>query len=563
MKDKLLKKKSDRHRRKTSDTRLGWGIMLLMMIPVLLSNIMIISKYSNELEKEIEQRNREIEQKNELAYAQIENELKNMFINLEGIANDLSSDQEVQNFLLGKLGNFQGQEAAKSAEWIKRRINRANMLSHEALDGISMYSLVADYVISDHDGGYINDKDFYWYDEFEEHGFEYTYADDEHIILLRNMSMLQDNDYGLMILRADKKIIEEMLDIDKYGTDIALTIRQRDGSVLFSIGDTESVDTKTSNVGEFIEMELAIDKGEINNSEIIKSVATYAVIYMLAGILIAYILTKICMKYLYGGVVKILAKMGMLGEGAVARVSNNAIADMREGKNIESALADALMHLHNAQITALQMQINPHFISNSLNYANAVILRDDRSNKEAAKMLVNLSDILGYAMEEPRYSASVAEEIEVAEKYIEIERMKILKDFDVVWNIENKVLPKECLKLFLQPILENAVMHGIKKLKDRKGVIEVSAKCDGDDLVFVIKDNGYGIKEAKLEQIREQLNEPYVTYSKHVGMRNVNERIKLIYGDEYGVSIDSDENGTTVTIKIGGQRHLIPDAEKY
>jgi two-component system sensor histidine kinase YesM len=99
----------------------------------------------------------------------------------------------------------------------------------------------------------------------------------------------------------------------------------------------------------------------------------------------------------------------------------------------------------------------------------------------------------------------------------------------------------------LQPILENAVTHGIRQLKDRKGSVKISGKLHGGNIELSVSDNGNGISGDKLSDIERILEENALTESPHIGLRNVNARIKLVYGDGYGLKIISSENGTTVT----------------
>ena len=104
--------------------------------------------------------------------------------------------------------------------------------------------------------------------------------------------------------------------------------------------------------------------------------------------------------------------------------------------------------------------------------------------------------------------------------------------------------------MFMQPIIENSVMHGLKRAKERKGSITIKVKKIDNCIEFCVSDNGKGMTSDKLNQIKEQLQDSFADYSKHIGMRNVNQRIKLIYGKEYGLSVNSDENGTDVIMRI-------------
>ena len=194
------------------------------------------------------------------------------------------------------------------------------------------------------------------------------------------------------------------------------------------------------------------------------------------------------------------------------------------------------------------MQINPHFVFNVLNFANAVIMEITKCDNDAIRIIILLCNILQFAMDEPKYETTVGREIEIAKEYIEIERLKTGLDFETVWDVDKACEDCVCLKLFLQPIIENSVMHGFKEMTDKKGILKITAKRDSDKLIFIVEDNGPGMSPEKLLQMREQLKVPFEDFARHIGMRNVNQRIKLVYGEECGMSVESDSNGTRVTM---------------
>ena len=104
--------------------------------------------------------------------------------------------------------------------------------------------------------------------------------------------------------------------------------------------------------------------------------------------------------------------------------------------------------------------------------------------------------------------------------------------------------------MFLQPIIENSVAHGFKRARERNGVLKISIKNRGEFMIFTVEDNGFGMTEEKLSTIRGQLEAPFEDFAKHIGIRNVNQRIKLVYGNDCGIKIDSDSGGTTVVMTL-------------
>ena len=129
-----------------------------------------------------------------------------------------------------------------------------------------------------------------------------------------------------------------------------------------------------------------------------------------------------------------------------------------------------------------------------------------------------------------------------------MERYEELKE--VKWNIPDDIKKYKVLKLCLQPVLENAVYHGIVCKKDSLGIIEVNGFIKSDALVIEITDNGIGMEKESLLQLRNSLNEKTAN-SEHIGLYNINKRIKLMYGEQYGIELESEYNvGTTVRIKF-------------
>jgi len=132
--------------------------------------------------------------------------------------------------------------------------------------------------------------------------------------------------------------------------------------------------------------------------------------------------------------------------------------------------------------------------------------------------------------------------------YLAIQKMRYKNKFEFTIDLPGELSGYSTLKLIIQPIIENAIYHGINKIPD-KGLIDIKVKKEGQILVYSVADNGYGISGDRLETIFT--SESTSKHSSGVGLKNVNERIKLYYGDEYGISIESEaEVGTTVFIRI-------------
>lgn len=199
-----------------------------------------------------------------------------------------------------------------------------------------------------------------------------------------------------------------------------------------------------------------------------------------------------------------------------------------------------------SELKALQAQINPHFLYNTL---DSIIWMNENQNYEGVTVMVSaLSKLFRISLSKGQEVISIADELEHARSYLTIQKMRYKDKYDYFIDIEPGLESERTLKLILQPIVENAIYHGIGPLNE-KGIIRISVKSEGDNILFQVTDNGYGIKPEILKNLLSQESTSY--HSGGVGLKNVNERIKLFYGEEYGIEILSEVDvGTTVNIRI-------------
>ncbi len=516
-------------------------VMVFILVPVMLFGTFIIVNYSKKLRSEYDQRI-------DTSYQMICDDVEGKFEYIADTHKAFTESEAVQMYISGDL--FDTRETLGKASELTSLI-KEKCYKYDWLSDVCLYSMGNGYMTSPLRSGKIEDTNPSWYQAFLENGrTENLYSEGDDIVVTRGIKYKGGKMMGILAIRIDKEEFLKSMNLDKEHTDYAVTFSTRNGDELISSGEVNVGKTYEYRVGNYgTDILFEIDSDIYNRQTY--TIIMYAIACIVIGILGSYILSVICAAFAYDRVAEVLSMVNEQSDKSVAQVSKHVLEDVEKDEDVEKEIATSVARLQQAQLTALQMQINPHFLFNVLGCINVMILQ--KTEKESASDLVNgLSDILRYAMTEPKYSAKIAEEIEMAKKYVEIERIELGNDIEVKWDIQPEVLERECIKLFLQPIIENSIMHGVKKLKGRRGVIEVSARCKGEDTIFVVKDNGNGIPKQKLASIRKSLKEPYDNYSSsHIGMRNVNERIKLVYGKNYGVTVDSDESGTKVTIKIG------------
>lgn len=196
----------------------------------------------------------------------------------------------------------------------------------------------------------------------------------------------------------------------------------------------------------------------------------------------------------------------------------------------------------NYEMRALQQQINPHFLYNTLSMINFMALESGQN--AISKITLSLSDFYRTALNKGNNTCSLGDELKNMNAYLDIQQMMHDYEFELDVFIDDELKDYETPNLILQPIVENAIGHGIDLLEDRKGVLRVYATSTNDEIYIMVEDNGVGMDEETMEKMLSQNSKGY-------GMRNVNQRIKLLYGEDYGLHIESIiGQGTVVTIHL-------------
>ncbi|MBN2851154.1 MAG: sensor histidine kinase [Clostridia bacterium] len=215
-------------------------------------------------------------------------------------------------------------------------------------------------------------------------------------------------------------------------------------------------------------------------------------------------------------------------------------------KNLMKQIVSEQESIRKSELKALQAQINPHFLYNTL---DSIIWMNENKNYDGVTDMVSaLAKLFRISLSHGKEIISIKDEIEHVRSYLIIQKIRYKNKFNYQIDIPEELENYLTVKLILQPIVENAIYHGINKIED-KGLITISVQCENMKIHFIITDNGYGIDKNLMESILT--SESSSESSSGVGLKNVNERIKLSYGEEYGITLKSEEDvGTTVTISI-------------
>jgi len=215
---------------------------------------------------------------------------------------------------------------------------------------------------------------------------------------------------------------------------------------------------------------------------------------------------------------------------------------------IEEQVTREQKQLRKAEFDLLQAQINPHFLYNTL---DAIVWSAEAGNeKQVVKMVGSLSEFFRSSLNKGKEIVTIREELSHVRSYLEIQQIRYQDILDYEIDVPEELYINEIPKITVQPVVENALYHGIKE-KRGGGKISVTGREDGGDYIITVSDNGIGMEPDRLKEVRDGLTDTNPDSKKIYGLYNVNQRIKLDFGDEYGLSIDSVyDEGTTVTIRL-------------
>ena len=248
-----------------------------------------------------------------------------------------------------------------------------------------------------------------------------------------------------------------------------------------------------------------------------------------------------------------LVEEGCFDEANIDVTTDNEVGNLSESFNIMAERIHALMEQNvyeqkqkrKSELKALQAQINPHFLYNTLD--SIIWMSEGGKNDEVVLMTSALAKLLRQSISNDKEEVSIAEEINYVKSYMLIQKMRYADKLDYSIKIAPEIESTRIVKLTLQPIVENAIYHGLK-YKKTKGNISIEGSKLGENACITISDDGVGMETETLDRIFKKREQ---TKSNGVGVYNVQKRLKLNYGEEYGISYLSRKGvGTMATITL-------------
>lgn len=283
-------------------------------------------------------------------------------------------------------------------------------------------------------------------------------------------------------------------------------------------------------------------------------------ILVAAGLMaVALIFSRFLAKSITQPIQKLCASMERVQEGdfSVSDVevdSDNEVGRLSASFNVMTHRIQELMEQNvrdqeekrKSELKALQSQINPHFLYNTLD--SIIWMAEGKKNEEVVLMTASLARLLRQSISNEDEVVSIGQEVEYARGYLTIQKMRYKDKMEFQIDVDPSILKIPLIKLVLQPVIENAIYHGLK-YKESKGLLLVKGFLKGQNAVLQVIDDGVGMDPETLEHIYETHKVNY--RSNGVGVYNVQKRLQLYYGNEYGITYESEKGkGTTATITI-------------
>lgn len=237
-------------------------------------------------------------------------------------------------------------------------------------------------------------------------------------------------------------------------------------------------------------------------------------------------------------------KINVRGMDEVARLGQSFNNMAQRLKELVHEVYTTRIKQKEAQLKALQSQINPHFLYNTLDtiYWNARI----EKAFETSELVEAMSKLFRLSLSSGREMITVKDELSHLRYYMVIQQKRYEDMIDFQLQIDDHVLHAQTIKMVLQPLVENAIIHGLHE-KEENGHIDVSVYLQGDDLIFKVTDDGVGVNPEEMERLLHEADEQQ---NRGFGIKNVNDRVQLYFGEQYGLTfMNRDKEGTIVFLK--------------
>lgn len=280
-------------------------------------------------------------------------------------------------------------------------------------------------------------------------------------------------------------------------------------------------------------------------------------LFMLIIAAVAYFIAYLVSKSSVKRISLLSGKMKEVQQGdfnvTIARSGSDEIGDLMESFNEMVSKMTILLddkyrmgqELKSSELKALQAQINPHFLYNSLDLINCIAIK--HNIPDIIAMVNALAKFYKLSLSRGNNIIPIKDEVSHALVYVQIQNMRFDNRIKLEMSIDEEIYNYYTVKIILQPIIENSILHGIFEKDSKSGTIKISGRLEADNIIFTIEDDGIGMTEETINQVLS----PEKAISKGYGIKNINDRIQLAFGEKYGLTYSSILGaGTRVVITL-------------
>ena len=409
------------------------------------------------------------------------------------------------------------------------------------------------------------------------------------LFLLKSIKNPDDLSEDIGFLRIDfrKSIIQDIIDKINPLDDVFSFVINSDNKIIASsrdlkdLYDNSSIDLEliksaaqfsnqltTFDDGKFYLQSAAIDKTDwymvnvLPKSSILSTIKTqrnYLFIIVILNIIMAIILAAYLVKVINKRLFQVIDGMRQVPNGHlnnyIENDSSDEVGELIDNYNYMISKMSVLIdeqyklgkEVKNAELKALQSQINPHFLYNTLDMINWMAHKN--MNKEISIAVKNLAKFYKLSLNKGKDIVTIKDEVEHSKLYVNLQNMRYDNRITLITRLDESLMDCSIPKITFQPIIENSINHGILGRGMENGSILISGYISQNNLIIQISDDGIGIEKEVLPLILKENN--LQTKGSGYGLKNINQRIKLLYGESYGLSFTSNYGfGTTVEITL-------------
>lgn len=568
-------------------------ILIIILLPLSALDLVLYKHFDNGVQKEIKEASN-----NELY--RISNIFNNMFNEMYQISTKILVDDDVITFFYSNRDQLNNFVALNNS--IFNTINKVN--NYVYMDNIYLFAEKNKYVISPYGGQMIElFADNQWYKEYEknkeiknlwgmsrQNGMKDSYAN--YLTIFKNVYLDYPNCSGTIAYNIN---IERLMEITNGTINQTIILTDKSGRILFNNNNMDSANNNINVLPTFDDLILedndrySLTKGKDKMIVLVDHSPYNDFEYILAIPLKHYqdkidnfrnlIIMVIVLTFVFAIIISFIISVNVFEPVkiilSVIEDSDEYIDDMTvddtsklneikyivqnikgyidNNQKLGKELKRRLLLLRKTQMVALQSQINPHFLHNTLETIKWKAIGLTRSDNEVSMMITYLSRLMRISIETNDIVTSIAEEVEHARLYLEIQQIRYEDKLDIHWDINEEIMKYKIVKITLQPLIENAIYHGIKP-KEGKGKIIIKGYKNKDQIIIELIDDGVGMNSSIQQKINRYKPTDDFIEDTHIGVINVNRRIKLIFGDDYGITVKSTNNvGTSLHIKLPAQ----------